>query len=39
MAFPSVDSRDLKFFVDLVNFDELGRQRADELKAIPMRFW
>jgi NTE family protein len=30
--------RDLKFFVGLVNFDELGRQRADELKAIPTRF-
>jgi NTE family protein len=30
--------RDLKFFVGLVNFDEFGRQRADELKAIPTRF-
>jgi hypothetical protein len=30
--------RDLKFFVGLVNFDELGRQRADVLKSIPTRF-
>jgi NTE family protein len=30
--------RDLKFFVGLVNFDDLGRQRAGELNAIPTRF-
>jgi NTE family protein len=30
--------RDLKFFVGLVNFDQLGRQRADELHSIPTRF-
>jgi hypothetical protein len=30
--------RDLKFFVGFVNFDDLGRQRADELNAIPTCF-
>ena len=30
--------RDLKFFVGFVNFDDLGRQRADELNSIPTRF-
>jgi len=30
--------RDLKFFVGLVSFDELGKQRADELNSIPTRF-
>jgi NTE family protein len=30
--------QDLKFFVGLVNFDELGRRRADELNSIPTRF-
>ena len=30
--------RDLKFFVGLVNFDQLGRQRAEELNSIPTRF-
>ena len=30
--------RDLKFFVGFVSFDDLGRQRADELNSIPTRF-
>jgi NTE family protein len=30
--------RDLKFFVGRVNFDQLGRQRAEELSAVPTRF-
>ena len=30
--------RDLKFFVGFVGFDDLGRQRADELNSIPTRF-
>jgi NTE family protein len=30
--------RDLKFFVGRVNFDQLGRQRANELSSIPTRF-
>jgi hypothetical protein len=30
--------RDLKFFVGFVNFDDLGKQRADELNSIPTRF-
>jgi NTE family protein len=30
--------RDLKFFVGRVNFDQLGRERASELSAIPTRF-
>jgi hypothetical protein len=30
--------QDLKFFVGRVNFDQLGRQRANELSSIPTRF-
>ena len=30
--------RDLRFFVGFVSFDDLGRQRADELNSIPTRF-
>jgi NTE family protein len=30
--------RDLKFFVGFVGFDDLGRQRADQLNSIPTRF-
>jgi len=30
--------RELKFFVGLVNFDQLGRKRAEELNSIPTRF-
>jgi NTE family protein len=30
--------RDLKFFVGRVNFDQLGKPRADELNAVPTRF-
>ena len=32
------DCRDLKFFVGRLNFDQLGKQRASELGAIPTRF-
>ena len=28
----------MKFFVGFVGFDDLGRQRADELNSIPTRF-
>jgi NTE family protein len=30
--------RDLKFFVGRINFDQLGKQRANELSAVPTRF-
>ena len=30
--------RDLKFFVGRINFDELGKQRADQLGTVPTRF-
>ncbi|HEY4918669.1 MAG TPA: patatin-like phospholipase family protein [Xanthobacteraceae bacterium] len=32
------DCKDLKFFVGRINFDELGRQRAAALNAVPTRF-
>jgi NTE family protein len=32
------DCRDLKFFVGRINFDQLGKRRADALDAIPTRF-
>jgi NTE family protein len=32
------DCQDLKFFVGRINFDQLGKQRAEELSAVPTRF-
>jgi NTE family protein len=35
---PGWDCKDLKFFVGRINFEQLGKQRTDELNSVPTRF-
>jgi NTE family protein len=35
---PKWDCKDLRFFVGRINFEQLGKQRTDQLNSVPTRF-